>query len=98
MGQVAAGHEEELKGVIEAGGIATGGRDDGEEFLDVGTEQWRGQDGLAGVHPVDVAAERVDFAVMGDVAVGVGELPGGEGVGGEALVHQAEGAHHVGVG
>ena len=98
VGQVAAGHEEQLEGVIEAGGIAAAGRDDGEELLDVVAEQRRGQDGLAGVHPVDVAAERVDFAVVGDVAIGMGELPGGEGVRREALMHQAERAHDVGIG
>ena len=89
VGQVAAGHEEQFEGVIEAGGIAAGGGDDGEQLLDIGSEQRRGQDGLARVHPVDVAAEGIDFAVVGDVAVGMGELPGGEGIGGEALVDEA---------
>ena len=98
VGQVAAGHEEQLDGVIEAGGIAATGRDDGEELAQIVAEQGGRQHGLAGVHPVDVAAEGIDFAVVGDVAVGVGELPGGEGVGGEALVDEAEGAHDVWVG
>ena len=43
---------------------------------------------LAGVHPVDVAADGVDFAVVGDVAIGMGQLPTGKCVGGEALVDQ----------
>src|SRR5438105_14072013 len=30
------------------------------------------------------------FPVVRDVAIGMGQLPGGESVGGEALVHQAE--------
>ena len=46
---------------------------------------------------IDVAAQGVDFAVVGDVAVGVRELPGGEGVGGEALVHEAERADDFGI-
>ena len=41
-------------------------------------EQVRLKHGLAGVHPVDVAPQGVDFAVVGDVAVGVGALPAGE--------------------
>ena len=35
-------------------------------------------------------ARGVDFAVVGDVAVRMGEMPGGEGVGGEALMHQGK--------
>jgi hypothetical protein len=40
-------------------------------------------------------AQGVDFAVVRDIAVGMGELPSGEGVGGETLVHQAERAHQL---
>ena len=40
----------------------------------------------AGAHPVAVAAQGVDLAVVGDVAVRVGAVPGGEGVGAEAAV------------
>ena len=52
-------------------------------------------DSLARRHPVDVAAHRVDLAVMRDHAVGMRERPGREGVGGEALVHQRERANEV---
>ena len=45
---------------------------------------------LAGVHPVDVAAQRVDLAVVGEVAVRMGQRPGREGVGAEARVHQRQ--------
>ena len=45
---------------------------------------------LARLHPVDVAAQRVDLAVVRDVAVRVGERPGREGVRAEPLVHQRE--------
>ncbi len=94
VGQVAAGHEEELDGVIEAGGIAAARCDHGEELAEVVAEQGGRQDRLASIHPVDVAAEGVDFAVVGNVAVGVGELPGGEGVGGEALVDETKTTPH----
>ena len=47
----------------------------------------------ARVHPVDVAAHRVDLAVVGDEAVRVRQLPGREGVGREALVHQRQRRH-----
>ena len=48
------------------------------------------ENGLAGVHPADVAADGVDFAVVSDVAVGMREFPAWEGVGGEALVNETE--------
>ncbi len=86
---VAAGHVEQLEGVIEIGRIAAAGLNDGEQLLDIRAVQGRTEDGLAGVHPVDVAAQGVDLAVVGDVAERMGKLPGGEGIGGEALVHQA---------
>ena len=47
-------------------------------------------DAAARIHPVDVAAHGVDLAVMGDEAVGMRQLPGREGVGGEALMHQRQ--------
>ena len=96
MGQGAAAENEQFERVIEAGGVAAVGLDDGEELLDVVAEQRGREDVLAGVHPVDVAAHGVDFAVVGDVAEGMRELPGGEGVGGEALVDEAERADHAG--
>ena len=45
---------------------------------------------LARLHPVDVAAQRVDLAVVRDVAVGVRQRPRRERVGAEALVHQRQ--------
>ncbi len=53
-------------------------------------EEARAHHRLARVHPVDVAAQRVDLAVVRDVAVGVRAPPGGEGVGGEARVHHRD--------
>src|SRR3546814_7412824 len=41
-------------------------------------------------HPVEVAAKRVDLAVMRHHPVGMSELPRREGVGGEALMHERE--------
>ena len=46
---------------------------------------------LARGHPVDVAAQRVDLAVVDHVAVRVRQLPGAQRVGAEARVHQREG-------
>ncbi len=78
---------QQLDGVVEAGGVAAARRDDGLELLDVFSEQRRGEDGSARVHPVDVAAQGVDLAVVADVAVRVRQVPGGKSIGREPLVH-----------
>ena len=49
-------------------------------------------------HPVQVAAQRVDLAVVGDHPERVRQVPGRKGVGREALVHQGERRHHAPVG
>ena len=52
----------------------------------------RGHADLMALHPVDVALQRVDFAVMGQHAEGLGQPPLREGVGRIALVIDREGA------
>ena len=52
----------------------------------------RAEHRLAGAHPVLVALDGVDLAVVGDVAVRVGQRPRRERVGGEAAVHEQQGA------
>ena len=52
---------------------------------------------LAGVHPVDVAAQGVDLAVVGDVAVGVGASQEGKVLVREARVDQRQRALEGGV-
>ena len=84
--------------VIEICGVAAIGRNDGIELLQVVAKQRRLQNRLARVHPVDVALERVDLAVVRDVAIGMRSLPTRKCVGGEALMHQAQRAGYVGIG
>src|SRR5206468_6853847 len=49
-----------------------------QHLAQVVAEQLGAQLRLAGAHPVDVAHERVDLAVVGDHPVGVRQLPAGE--------------------
>ena len=93
--QRAAGHDQELQHVVEGRGVAAPFADDRQQPAQVVAEERRPQQLLARVHPVDVAAQRVDFTVVGDVPVGMGERPGGEGVGAEPLVHQRQRRFHV---
>jgi hypothetical protein len=97
VGDRAAGVLQELERVVELARVARRRVDDGEELRDV-VEAPRGEHGLARVHPVDVAAQRVDLAVVRDEAVGVRAVPGRERVGREALVHEREGRDEQRVG
>ena len=50
-----------------------------------------------GVHPVDVAAQRVDFAVVRDVAIRMRAFPAGKRVRAETRVHQRQRGLHRGI-
>ena len=89
LGDGAAGAHEEFDGVVEAGRVRAGFVDNGQDLVDI-FEARRGHQRFAGGHPVDVAAQGVDFAIVRNHAVGVGERPTGEGVRAEARVEHAE--------
>ncbi len=95
MGERVAAHGEEFQGVVEAGGVRLAFIGDRPQLLDIGAELRRRHRGLPGGHPVVVAAQRVDLAVMGDHAVRVRQRPGRESVGGEALMHQGQRALEI---
>jgi len=97
VGQGTATHDQQFQTVVEHGRVGTVGIDDRQGLFDVVAEQLAFQQRLAGMHPVDVAAQGVDLAVVGQEVVGVRTVPAGEGVGGETGVHQCQGADHVGV-
>ena len=88
VGQRAAAQDEELQAVVEDRGVAAVFQQDGKHFLQVGAERGRGHQRLAGVHPVHVAAQRVDLAVVDHVAVGVRALPTRKRVRAEARVDE----------
>ena len=90
VGQRPAGEDEELQHVVERRGVALPLADEGEQLRQVVAEQLRSAQRLARAHPVDVAPQRVDLPVVGDVAVGVRQRPRGEGVGAEAGVDERE--------
>ena len=95
--QGAPGKRQQLHGVVEHGRIAAARGDDRQQLLDVVAEQRRRQHRLPRVHPVHVSAQRVDFAVVADVAVRVRQLPARKRVGRKALVHQAQRAGQFGI-
>ena len=92
--RVAALHQE-FEAVVEAGGVALSFIGDRPQPADVLAVEFRMHRGLPRRHPVDVAAQRVDFAVMGDHPVRMRQRPGREGVGRETLMHQRQRAVEV---
>ena len=97
VGQRVAALHQELERVVEAGGVRLALVGDRPQLLDVLAKEIRRDRGLTRRHPVDVAAQRVDLAVVRHVAVGVRELPGRECVGREALVDQRQRRRQRGV-
>ena len=96
--QRAAAHDDQLEDVVELGGVGTVGVHDREDLREFLAEQRASQERLAGLHPVDVAVEGVDLAVVRDVVVRVRTFPAREGVGREARVDKREGGVHRRVG
>ena len=88
--QRAAAHDEKLEDVIKHRRVGTVGVHDRLDFGDILTEEGAGQQRLASLHPVNVAAQSVNFSVMGDVVVGVRAFPAGESVGREAGVDEGK--------
>ena len=84
------GHEQELQDVVERTGVGTVRFDHREQLRQVVAEQVALHHALAGVHPVLVAEQRVDLAVVAHEAVRLRPVPGREGVGGEPRVHHGE--------
>ena len=88
--QRAARHDQELEHVVEGRGVATARRNHRQHFLEVVAEDARLEQAFPRLHPVDVAAQRVDFAVVRDETIRMRERPRREGVGREALVNEGK--------
>ena len=96
--QVDAVHHEKFERVVEHGGVGAALVDHGENAVHVlAGENARVHRLLAGEHPVGVAADRVDLAVVHNQAVRVRALPARVRVRGKAGVHHRHGALAVGV-
>ncbi len=88
--QAAATEVQQLEHLVEAAGVAALGVDDRVEPVQVAGDRGRLEQRLTRAHPVAVALDRVDLAVVRDVAVWVGQRPARERVGGEPAVDQGE--------
>ncbi len=93
MGQGPARHVEQLEDIVEHRGVRSVQVDDRQHLLQVVPENAGFEKPLAALHPVHVAAQRIDLAVVGDVVVGMGPGPAREGVGGEPRMHHRQPRH-----
>ena len=84
--------QENFEDVVETGGVADAFFEDLETF--VGGE-FAAESGFAGASPAAIGADGIDFAVVRDVAEGLGELPRRAGVGGVALMENGEGRGEI---
>ena len=90
MGEGIAALNEEFERIVETGGVRLAFIGDRPELADVVAEEIGGDRGLPRRHPVDVAAQRIDLAIMGDEAIGMRQRPGRKRIGREALMHQRQ--------
>ena len=97
MRQGPAGHQEKFHRIIQARRIALFLIDNGVEFFEVIAKQVGRQAPLTRPHPIDVAAQRIDFAVVHDIAIGMRQRPRGEGIRTEAGMNEPQGRDHAGI-
>ncbi len=97
VGQRVAAHHQEFQGVVEGGGVRLAVVDQRPDLGQIGAQHRRTNALLARPDPIDVAAQGVDLAVVGDEAEGMRQVPGREGVGRETLVHQRQRRDDAGV-
>ena len=96
VGQGPSAKVQKLEGLVEASRVGTARITDREDPVD-GAQHLGIDHGFAGAHPVLVTADRVDLAIVGNHAVGVGQRPGREGVRRETGVDHRNGGLHFGI-
>ena len=80
------GAHQHFKYPVQGRGIRTAGLNDGFDVIDIGPQLRVIQLGFVAFHPVNVAVDRIDLAVMGQNTERLGQGPTGEGIGRIALV------------
>ena len=90
MQDAAAAHGQDLQRVIKASGVGAAWLNDRLEQVDVRTPEIGFQFGFTRVHPVAVAPDRVDFAIVGQHAERMGKGPRWKSVRTVALVEQGD--------
>ena len=94
VGQIPARHHQQFQRVVKTGGVTGLRIADRSQFVDVVAVQRGTELRFPGMHPVDVAAQRVDLAIVRQIAIGVRQLPVPQRVRAEPGVHQRESRYH----
>ena len=97
VGKAVTAQQQQFERIVEAGGVRLAMRHDRPQFVEIRAQKRRFHRPAARVHPVDVAAHGVDFAIMGDQAIWVRQPPAGEGIGRKALMHQPHRRYAIGI-
>ena len=85
--RIAAQHEQ-FERIVETGGVRLAFADQRPNLIEILAERVRLHRIAPRVHPVQIAAQSIDFAVMANHPEGVGERPSRERIGREPLMHQ----------
>jgi hypothetical protein len=94
VGEWIATHDQQLERVVERGRVRLSVVDQRPQLRQVVAQHLRRDRAFACAYPVEVAAQRVDFAVVGNEAERMGQVPRGERVGREPLVDHRQRRHH----
>ena len=86
----ATGADQHLEHIVQRRGVGATRLDHRLDQPVILAERVRGHADLVALHPVDVALQRVDLAVVGQHAEGLGQAPFREGVGGITLVEDGD--------
>src|ERR1019366_10192178 len=97
MRKRASGLNEKLQRIGERERIASIRLNDREYLLEIAAVQIGLENGLPRMHPIHVAFDGVDLAVMRDVAERMRQLPRGKRNGGKSLMDEAERAGDIGI-
>jgi len=92
--QRTAGVIEQFDRVVQDRRVAGTLRENRKQPLQAGAEQFGPEQSLPRSHPVQVAAQRIDLAVVADKAERLGQRPRRECVGAVALVHERKSRGH----
>ena len=95
MRQGTAGVNKQFDRVVQNRRVAGPFREDREQPLQPGAEQLGPEQPLPRPHPVQVAAQCIDLAVVADEAERLCQRPRREGVGAVALMHERQSRNHT---
>ncbi len=94
VSQGMAGHVDVFQAVIKHGGVRAGVIDYREDLRQLRMVR-RARLALAGIQPIDISSDRIDFPIVNDVAVRMGAGPAGEGIRRETGVHHGHGGLEI---